>query len=68
MRACLDSLSLLHHSMILFLSDRGMLTYPPNFCHRASDTMSRTMERFIEVRLGSDGERYIAEGGKKGGP
>ena len=53
MRACLHSLSLVHCLSILFLSEYGMLANAPNVLHRLSLMMSRTVERFSGVRLGS---------------
>ena len=53
MRACLQSLSLVHCPWILSNSERGMLACLPNFNHRLSLMMSRTVERFSGVRLGS---------------
>ena len=53
MRACLQSLSLVHCPRILSNSESGMLAYPPNLLHRLSLMMSRTVERFSGVRLGS---------------
>ena len=53
MRACLHSLSLVHWRLILSISERGMLACLPNFNHRLSLMMSRTVERFSGVRLGS---------------
>ena len=53
MRACLRSLSLVHCPSILSNSDPGMLTNEPNSLHTRSLMMSRTVERFSGVRLGS---------------
>ena len=53
MRACLHSLSLVHCPWILSNSESGMLTSAPNLFHRLSLMMSRTVERFSGVRLGS---------------
>ena len=53
MRACLHSLSLVHCPWILSTSEFGMLTNKPNVLHRLSLMMSRTVERFSGVRLGS---------------
>ena len=53
MRACLHSLSLVHCALILSNSESGMLASPPNFFHRPSLMMSRTVERFSGVRLAS---------------
>ena len=53
MRACLHSLPLVHCPRILSNSDTGMLTNAPNVLHRLSFMMSRTVERFSGVRLGS---------------
>ena len=53
MRACLHSLSLVHCPRILSNSDTGMLTNAPKSPHRLSLMMSRTVERFSGVRLGS---------------
>ena len=52
MSACLHSLSLVHCLLILTNSESGMLTNAPNL-HRRSLVMSRTVERFSGVRLGS---------------
>ena len=52
-RACLHSLSLVHCASILCNSESGMLAYLPNVLHRPSLMMSRTVERFSGVRLGS---------------
>ena len=54
MRACLHSLSLVHCPRILSNSESGgMLTNAPNDLHRLSLMMSRTVDRFSGVRLGS---------------
>ena len=53
MRACLHSLSLVHCPWILSNSEVGMLTNAPKSSHRLSLMMSRTVERFSGVRLGS---------------
>ena len=61
MRACLHSLSLVHCPWILSNSERGMLAAPPNLLHRPPLMMSRTVERFSGVRLGSGSMKKGAE-------
>ena len=61
MRACLHSLSLVHCPRILSNSESGMLTNAPNLHHRLSLMMSRTVERFSGVRLGSGSMKKGAE-------
>ena len=59
MRACLHSLSLVHCPWILSNSESGMLMRPPNVLHRRSLVMSRTVERFSGVRLGSGNKNIM---------